>query len=157
MGIFLIAGSRHAHPAMVDYARKAVGRIAERGDSIIVGDALGIDEAVASEAYRLGVDCTVVGITERPRHGIHSTAYLKVGNGLAGSRGIAFQQYLHRDAYMAQQASLGLFIWNGTSNGTIIGYNRMKAMGGKLVYLATYDAGARTITISDDTSEVRSP
>jgi len=85
MTTLLISGSRAATPAMLDYARRAVARAYSLGWTIVVGDAVGVDSAVAKAATALHhhhphvqqdaanaelyILCRVFGLNDDPRNG----------------------------------------------------------------------------------------
>lgn len=89
MTTLLICGSRAATPVMLEYARRCVERAYHQGWSLIVGDAIGIDAAVAQAAIdcfdlhptpkddpgneHLWTLCSIFGLAEKPRHGILGT------------------------------------------------------------------------------------
>lgn len=86
MTLLLISGSRAATPNMLDYARRAVARAYALGWTIIVGDAVGVDQAVAEAATALHHQhphvqqdaqnahlwtlCRVFGLSAEPRNGV---------------------------------------------------------------------------------------
>jgi hypothetical protein len=138
----LIAGSRDASRAMLDYARRAVQRAHQQGYTIIVGDnPQGVDRAVVQECRRLKIPVIVAGPGNFPRNGgcrhgsyvkVHRDTYRAAGNGL-------LDRYTIRDRWMVDTAQLGLFIWNGDSLGTLAGFNYMKSRG-KEAHLINFGA-----------------
>ena len=124
--LLLISGSRNSSASALAYARKAVQRAHELGYSVIVGDALGIDDVVMSECHRLGIPCTIVGAYRRLRR---RTPYC-IPETVSGG-------YLVRDRYMAEQCDICLAIWNGKSKGTKATYDFAVEFG-KTAWLKTF-------------------
>lgn len=136
----LIAGSREATPAMLDYARRAVRRAHKRGFTIIVGDnPRGVDMAVVGECRCLKTPVIVAGVANFPRNkGCKHGSYVKVARDTyRGANGYQLNRYTVRDRWMADTAHIGLFIWNGDSPGTKSGYDYMLARG-KEAHLMTF-------------------
>lgn len=103
----LITGSRSASPVMLDYARRCVQRAKERGYTVIVGDAHGVDAAVMDECHRLDVPHVIVG-------GFH-----KVRRRTASGRTYAHGgTFLDRDRYMVEACDICIAVHNGISRGT---------------------------------------
>lgn len=126
----VIAGSRDATSQMLDYARRAVRRAHELGYTIVVGDnPKGVDMAVVRECRRLQISVIVAGVGNFPRNGgcKHGT-YVKVHRDTyRAAGGYLLNRHTVRDRWMVDNASLGLFIWNGDSPGTRAGYDYMLA------------------------------
>lgn len=107
MMTLLITGSRDASPAMLNYARRCVQRAKQRGWSVIVGDAHGVDAAVMDECHRLGVPHVIVGGYDKIRRKTPS-----------GSTFAHPGDYLARDRYMSQRCDICVAVHNGVSRGT---------------------------------------
>ncbi|MBN8590711.1 MAG: hypothetical protein J0M33_03090 [Anaerolineae bacterium] len=125
----MIAGSRYATRAALDYARRVVQRAHQLGWTVLVGDnPKGVDMAVVNECRRLKAKVIVVGLTEYPRNGgcgqsphgqyVHFECgvYRTAGGGL-------FDRYHERDRYMVDQCDRAVFVWNGDSRGTKSGHD----------------------------------
>lgn len=139
----LIAGSRKATPQMLDYARRAVRRADERGYTIIVGDnPKGVDMVVVRECRRLQISVIVAGAGNFPCNGgCKHGQYMKVHRDTYRSaNGQVLNRYTVRDRWMADTASIGLFIWNGESPGTKAGYDYMLSRG-KTAHLIQFGLG----------------
>jgi hypothetical protein len=137
----MIAGSRYATREMLDYARRAVQRAHAKGYTVIVGDnAKGVDMAVVQECRRLRVSVIVAGIANFPRnYGCKHGCYVKVGRDLYRVMGgELLDGYIARDRWMVDQAQICLFIWNGDSPGTKIGYD-YAVLRGKDAHLVNFD------------------
>ena len=141
----MIAGSRKASRAMLDYARRAVQRAHERGYTVLVGDnPQGVDMAVVRECRRLKTPVVVAGVGNRPRNGGCSHGrYVKVhSDTYGGADGYRLNRYTVRDRWLADNAQIGLFVWDGSSPGTRRGYEYMHKRG-KEAHLT--DFGSETI------------
>ncbi len=123
-----IAGSRDATPKMLDYARRAVRRAKERGYTVMVGDnPHGVDMAVVRECRRLHVPVIVAGAGNFPRNrGCKHGSYVKVHRDTyRASNGHLLNRYTVRDRWMVDNSQVGVFVWNGDSPGTKLGYDYM--------------------------------
>lgn len=120
----MMAGSREANAAMLDYARRAVRRAYGLGYTILVGDnPKGVDLVVVRECRRLKAKVIVFGVANFPRNG-GCGQYVKVETDLYLSmKGMRLNRYTVRDRYIVDQSQIALFIWNGDSPGTKSGYD----------------------------------
>ncbi|MBN1965318.1 MAG: hypothetical protein JW910_11785 [Anaerolineae bacterium] len=142
--VVLIAGSRNATPQMLDYARRAVRRAHERGYTIVVGDnPKGVDMAVMRECRRLKTPVIVAGAGNFPRNGgCQHGSYVKVHHDTyRAAGGYLLNRYTVRDRWMADNAQIGLFLWNGDSPGTKAGHEYMVGRG-KDAHLVNFGAEA---------------
>ena len=138
----MIAGSREATEPMLDYARRAVRSAHERGYTVFVGDNhQGVDMAVVRTCRRLRVPVIVAGPGNFPRNGgCKHGQYVKVDRETySAANGRMLNRYTVRDRWLADNAHIGLFIWNGDSPGTKYGYNYM-ADKGKDTHLIDFSA-----------------
>lgn len=136
----MIAGSRHATPNMLEYARRVVAVAIKHRWTIVVGDnPQGVDAQVVTELNQLDYsDVIVVGIARQPRNGgVSSGQYIQIGT-----------TYTERDQAMARSCDRGLFIWNGKSPGTLRGSRYMKGIGNKTVHLMEFPDEGRATEIS---------
>lgn len=124
----LICGSRQASDTLLDAARFAVYRANVNGWRVVVGDAPGVDTAVADACQEFGVVFAMWGIAERPRY-----PRLPVG--------VAYHQvngnYLARDRAMVDGARFVLALWNGVSRGTRYTYDYAVKQG-KTAWIRTF-------------------
>lgn len=137
----LIAGSRYATREMLAYARRVVRRAHAEGYVIIVGDhPRGVDMAVVQECRQLRARVIVAGIGNFPRnYGCRHGSYVKVTRDLyRGMGGASLNGYTVRDRWMVDQAQTCLFIWNGDSPGTKLGYD-YALQRGKAAHLINFD------------------
>lgn len=118
----LITGSRQATPAMLDYARRCVQRAKERGYTVIVGDASGVDTAVMDECDRLRVPHIICGAYHKIRRRTETGSVTTIGG-----------NYLARDRWMAERCDICQAIHNGVSRGTAYTANYAQTLG-KVVY-----------------------
>ena len=128
----MIAGSRYSTYEALNYARRVVQRAHQLGYTIVVGDnPKGVDMAVVQECRRLKVKVLVVGITNFPRNnGCSHGSYVKVERDIyRGMGGNLLEAYTVRDRYMADMSQLGVFVWDGRSPGTKVGYDYMASRG----------------------------
>jgi hypothetical protein len=114
----LISGSQQATQAMRDYARRAVERAHQKGWSIIVGDAEGIDAVVMESCDRLGVLVEVHGAKGKMRR------RTQTGKNIVHPEG-----YFDRDRSMAEACTCCLAVWNGRSRDTRYTFEAAKALG----------------------------
>lgn len=124
----IIAGSRYSTREALDYARRVVRRAHQLDYTIVVGDnPKGVDMAVVQECRRLKAKVLVVGITNFPRNGGCShRSYAKVERDTyRAAGGYLLDGYHTRDRWMVDNSNLGIFIWNGNSQGTKVGYDYM--------------------------------
>ena len=128
----MIAGSREATPQMLDYARRAVRRAQECGYTVVVGDnPKGVDVAVVRECRRLNTPVIVAGVGNFPRNGgCKHGSYVKVHRDTyRAASGHLLNRYTVRDRWLVDTAQIGLFVWNGDSPGTRVGYDYMVSRG----------------------------
>lgn len=144
----MIAGSREATREMLDYARRAVRRAHAKGYTVIVGDnptarghcGSGVDMVVVGECRRLKTPVIVAGVGSFPRNGgCRHGSYVKVPRDLyRGAGGELLDGDTARDRWMVDQAHICLFIWDGSSPGTKIGYD-YAVQRGKDAHLVNFD------------------
>ena len=136
----MIAGSRYSTREALVYARRVVQRAHQLGYTIIVGDnPKGVDMTVVQECRRLKAKVLVVGITNFPRNGGCSHGrYVKIERDTyQAAGGYLLDGYHTRDRWIADNANVGMFIWNGDSQGTKTGYDYMLSRH-KEAHLATF-------------------
>lgn len=124
----LIAGSMESTLEMMLYAWRCVERAQEKGYLIIVGDTTnGIDKTVVTQCLKNEVAFSCYGIAKAPRNkAVPWQSYYQVPI-VTGRTG--FAAFHQRDQVMIKTADLGVFIWNGKSRGTKVGYEYMKKLG----------------------------
>ena len=126
----MIAGSRYSTREALEYARRVVHRAHQLGYTIVVGDnPKGVDRVAVQECHRLTAKVLVVGITNFPRNGGCSHGnYIKIERDIyRAAGGYLLDGYHTRDRWMVDNATLGMFIWNGNSQGTKVGYDYMQS------------------------------
>ncbi len=132
MNILLITGSRVCTREMEQRAESAVWKAQEKGYSIIVGDAIGIDFAVVSACNALGVPYVCYGVTTIPRQQQLCYPYIQIH-----FEGTWPERFLARNRHMADLANECLAIWDGKSRGTLYTYKYFKSLG-KLCWLLDF-------------------
>jgi hypothetical protein len=141
----LIAGSRDASREMLDYARRAVQRAHQLGWTVLVGDSpYGLERVVVNECRARRTRLLVAGTGPFPRNYDYiawssHAAYTQVTRDLYRvSGGDLVGGYAARDRWMVDQAQICLFIWNGDSPGTEVGY-KYAVQRGKDAHLVNFD------------------
>ncbi len=111
-----IAGSRQLSRLTADVKRR-IDTMAEKGFTILVGDANGADKAVqrylAEKGYR---NVVVHCMANNCRNNLGSWPGREI-IGPPGARGFAY--YSTKDQAMVDDAAYGLMLWDGESKGTL--------------------------------------
>jgi hypothetical protein len=137
----LIAASQYATREALEYGRRVVRRAHTLGYTIVVGDnPKGVDMAVVQEFRRLKAQVLVVSVTNRPRNGGCSHgSYVQIDRDpYHAAGGHLLDRYHAPDRWMVDNSNRGMFIWNGDSRGTKLGYDYMVSRK-KEVYLVTFE------------------
>ncbi len=117
-----IGGSRRAS-RLNAHVHKRLDNIMARGFPIIIGDANGADKAVQqylhSKLYR-NVEVFCSGENCRNNVGDWRTRHIPVETDKGGA-----QFYSAKDRIMAQEATVGLMMWDGRSVGTLLNLFRL--------------------------------
>ena len=129
-----IGGSRRVSLLNAD-VRRRIDRVIEQGFPVLVGDANGADKAVqkylqgrgyrAVEVFCSGGEC---------RNNLGKWPVRTVATRQARRD---FDYYAAKDEQMAQEASVGLMIWDGKSAGTLANAVRLLRQDKKVVIYAT--------------------
>lgn len=129
-----IGGSRRISRLNAD-VRRRIDRIIEQGFPVLVGDANGADKAV--QKYLQGRGYRTVEV-------FCSGGECRNNLGKWPVRAVAtrqarrdFDYYAAKDEQMAQEASVGLMIWDGKSAGTLANAARLLRQDKKVVIYAT--------------------
>ena len=136
-----IAGSRDATGAMLNYAIEKVREAHKRGYTVLVGDnPRGVDRAVVLECRKLKAKVVVAGVGRFPRNGgCEHGSYVKVDRNLyQADGGGRLNGFTVRDRYLADNAQIGLFLWNGRSKGTKDAYDHMASNRADKAHLVTF-------------------
>ena len=115
-------------------AKNRINNALDRGFSILVGDANGVDKAVQQHLADVKYDKVTVycsGDTSRNNVGQWETRNVGVGESEKN-----FQFYAAKDREMAQQAEFGLMIWDGKSPGTVLNILRLVRASKKAVLVS---------------------
>ena len=125
-----IGGSRRAS-RLNAHVHERLDNIMARGFPIVIGDANGVDRAVQqylhSKHYR-NVEVFCSGESCRNNVGDWHTRHIPVG---ADKRGAQFHSA--KDRIMAQEATVGLMMWDGKSVGTLLNLFRLLNLNKKAV------------------------
>jgi len=125
-----IGGSRRAS-RLNTQVRQRLDNIMERGFPIIIGDANGADKAVQQYLHSKHYQNVEVFCSEgicRNNVGNWQTRSIP-----AGTRNRDAQFYSAKDRAMAQEATIGLMIWEGKSVGTLLNVFRLLGLRKKAV------------------------
>lgn len=135
-----IGGSRRAS-RLNEHVHERLDNIMARGFPIIIGDANGADRAVQqylhSKHYR-NVEVFCSGENCRNNVGDWRTRHIPVA---ADKRGAQF--YSAKDRIMAQEATVGLMMWDGKSIGTLLNLFRLLNLNKKAVVYAVREKSFR--------------
>lgn len=125
-----IGGSRHIS-LLNDQVRKRIDNIIEKGFPILIGDANGADKAVQQYLHSKHYDNVEVFCSDGIcRNNIGSWEIHPVP---AGTRERNAQFYSAKDRAMAQEATVGLMMWDGKSIGTLLNVFRLLSLKKKAV------------------------
>ncbi|MDX9714112.1 MAG: hypothetical protein RBT37_01645 [Dissulfurispiraceae bacterium] len=117
-----IGGSRRIS-RLSSEVRQRIDRIIEQGFSVLVGDANGVDKAVQKYLQSRGYETVEVFCSDGEcRNNLGRWPVRAVATGQARRD---FNYYAAKDEQMAQEASVGLMIWDGKSAGTLANAARL--------------------------------
>jgi len=129
-----IGGSRRVSRLNAD-VRRRIDRIIEQGFPVFVGDANGADKAVQKYLQSRGYEAVEVFCSGGEcRNNVGNWPVRAVG---APQARRDFAYYAAKDERMAQEASIGLMIWDGKSVGTLANAARLLRQDKKVVVYAT--------------------
>ena len=129
-----IGGSRRVSRLNAD-VRRRIDRILEQGFPVLVGDANGADKAVQKYLQGRGYDAVEVFCSGGEcRNNLGKWPIRAVATRQARRD---FDYYAAKDEQMAQEASVGLMIWDGKSAGTLANAARLVRQDKKVVVYAT--------------------
>jgi hypothetical protein len=134
MSKVFIGGSRHVSSLSAD-VRSRLDRIMDRQYSVILGDANGADKAVQAYLQSKGYRDVVVFCAGGPCR--NNCGFWPVRSIATNEKTGTFGFYSSKDRVMAEEATVGLMIWDGKSKGTLMNVLRLLS-GGKTatVYLS---------------------
>jgi hypothetical protein len=129
-----IGGSRRVSQLNAD-VRRRIDRIIEQGFPVFVGDANGADKAVQKHLQSRGYEAVEVFCSGGEcRNNLGNWPVRAVAVPQAWRD---FDYYAAKDERMAQEASIGLMIWDGKSAGTLANAARLLRQDKKVVVYAT--------------------
>lgn len=142
-----VGGSRRVSRLHLD-VRRRIDKIIEQGLPILVGDANGADKAVQAYLFsrrygKVDVFCSAGDCRNNVGHWP-----VKAVSVPTGSRGFDF--YAVKDDRMAEEASVGLMIWDGDSVGTLVNMARLLRRGKNVVVYIVPDRRFVTLSSRDD-------
>lgn len=140
-----IAGSRRVSRLSNDTKRR-IDNIVDKGFTVIVGDANGVDKAVQRYLKtRMYKNVVVFCMEDSCRNNLGDWPTRKVSAGSPGRRDFAY--YATKDRAMVQDADYGLMLWDGRSRGTLTSVVHLVRLGKPVV---VYFAPERSFyTLSD--------
>lgn len=131
-----IGGSRHASRLSADVKRR-LDNIIDKGFPIVVGDAPGADKAVQVYLHSKNYGNVEVFCSEGAcRNNVGGWRMRSVP---AHTRTRDAQFYSAKDRAMADEATIGLMVWDGKSLGTLLNVFRLLRLGKKVVVYAVPD------------------
>ena len=144
-----IGGSRRISRLGADVKRR-IDRIIEKRLPVLVGDANGADKAVQDYMKSKGYDLVEVfcsGDSCRNNRGGWETRTVPVPQN-GGRKDFSF--YAIKDRAMAEEATVGLMLWDGESVGTVMNVLRLIRSHKKVVVYVTPDHEFVDIKTEDD-------
>ena len=137
-----IGGSRHVS-RLNEQVRKRLDNIMEQGFPVIIGDANGADKAVQTYLHGKGYSAVQVFCTE----GIcrNNVGHWPIRSIKAETHDRSAQFYSAKDRVMAQEATVGLMMWDGKSVGTLVNVFRLLALSKNVVIYVVPEKGFREL------------
>jgi hypothetical protein len=147
-----IAGSRSLSRLNKD-VRHRVDNIVEKGLTVIVGDANGVDKAVQRHLNSRNYSNVVVFCMEgRCRNNIGNWPIRAITAADPGRRDFAY--YSTKDRAMAEEADYGLMLWDGRSRGTLTNIVHLVREGKPVVVYVAPGKCFHTLRQSDQLAEI---
>ena len=142
-----VGGSRSIE-RIPDGVEPRLARIVQHGHLVIVGDALGVDQAVqahltAARYAKVTVFCS----GGRPRNNIGNWPVSKID---ASGASNGFRFHAAKDRAMAERAGFGLMLWDGRSPGTVLNVVRLIQAGRSTVLCNVPEPAVTTLRSADD-------
>jgi hypothetical protein len=149
-----IAGSRRVSRLNPDVWRR-IGKIVDKGFTVILGDANGVDKAVQRYLSSTHYANVIVFCMEggcRNNLGDWPTREIRAAD--PGRRDFAY--YSTKDRAMAAEADYGLMLWDGQSRGTLTNIVHLVRQGKPVVVYTVSDQSFHTVRQSDQLTEMLS-
>lgn len=124
--------------------------IIQKGFTVLVGDANGVDKAIQKHFAESGYKNVIVYVSgDRPRNnlGEWEVNFVHVEPGIKG-----FDFYAQKDKKMASDATYGLMLWNGESKGTFSNIVNLTKQGKKV---AVYFTPSKTFYTLKDIEQTK--
>ena len=147
-----IAGSRHLSRLNKDVKHR-IDNILEKGFTVIVGDANGVDKAVQQYLNGRRYNKVMVFCMEGGcRNNIGDWPTRTITAADPGRRDFAY--YSTKDQAMVEEADYGLMLWDGRSRGTLTSIVHLVRQGKPVVVYIASDRSFYTLRQSDDLAEM---
>jgi hypothetical protein len=147
-----VAGSRRLSRLNKDVMRR-IDSIVDKGFTIIVGDANGVDRAVQHYLKDIGYGNVLVFCMEGGcRNNIGDWPTRKITATVPGRRDFAY--YATKDRAMAQEADYGLMLWDGRSRGTLTNVVHLVRQGKPVLIYIAPDKSFHTLRQSSHLAEL---
>ena len=147
-----IAGSRRLSQLNKD-VRRRIDNIVDKGLTVIVGDANGVDKAVQRYLSSRNYSNVVVFCMEdRCRNNIGDWPTRTITAADPARRDFAY--YSTKDRAMAEEADYGLMLWDGRSRGTLTNIIHLVREGKPVVVYIAPDRSFYTLRRSDHLAEI---
>ncbi len=147
-----IAGSRRLSRVSKDVKRR-IDNIVEKGFTVIVGDANGVDKAVQRYLNGRRYNNVVVFCMEGGcRNNVGDWPARTITAADPGRRDFAY--YSTKDRAMVEEADYGLMLWDGRSRGTLTNIVHLIRQGKPVVVYIAADRSFYTLRESDHLAEM---
>lgn len=147
-----IAGSRRLSRLNND-VRRRIDNIVDKGFTVIVGDANGVDKAVQQYlSSRKYSNVTVFSMEGGCRNNIGDWPTRTIAAADPSRRDFAY--YSTKDRAMAEEADYGLMLWDGRSRGTLTNIVRLVRKGKPVVLYVAPDRSFYTLRRSHQLAEM---
>ncbi len=147
-----IAGSRHLSRLNKDVKRR-IDNIVEKGFTVIVGDANGVDKAVQRYLNGRRYNNVIVFCMEGGcRNNVRDWPTRTITAADPGRRDFAY--YSTKDRAMVEEADYGLMLWDGRSRGTLTSIVHLVQQGKPVVVYIAPDRSFYTLRQSDHLAEM---
>jgi hypothetical protein len=148
-----IGGSRKMSK-LNEYVRNRIDKIIERGCTILVGDANGIDKSVQSYLFEINYKNVVIfcaGNECRNNIGHWETRHIRVNQKKKDS-----DYYSAKDLEMVREADYGFMIWDAKSKGTFVNIRYLLNARKKVILYFSPQKSLHTVTSFDQLKELLS-
>lgn len=135
--------------------RKRLDQIIQKKLHVLIGDANGADKAVQAYFAECGYQNVRVFCSAGDcRNNIGSWEIQAI---VPPHQHRDFKFFTAKDAAMAEEADVGLMLWDGQSSGTVVNAARLIAAGKPVVVYVSPEKGFRTLKSQPDLEELLAP